>query len=121
MANQSLRTHRNMTLEPMNPFERRIVHTAVQDIDGVTSWSVGEEPFRKVVIGNKGNRGGRGNYRSDRGGRGGYDRQRFQSPPPPAKASRILTTLPFTEKSKNKIKKRYCYVPLFFVFVIIWY
>ena len=81
MANQSLRTHRNITLEPMNPFERRIVHTAVQDIDGVTSWSIGEEPFRKVVIGNKGNRGGRGSYRGgSRGGRGGFDRRKAQSP-----------------------------------------
>ena len=98
MANQSLRTHRNMTLEPMNPFERRIVHTAVQDIDGVTSWSVGEEPFRKVVIGNKGNRGGRGNYRSDRGGRGGYDRQRFQSPAPTREIKQDLNDAPLYGK-----------------------
>jgi spoIIIJ-associated protein len=35
----------------MNPYERRIIHTAVQDIQGVASWSVGEEPNRRVVIG----------------------------------------------------------------------
>ena len=67
MANQAVKTGRNMTLEPMNPYERRIIHTAVQDVKGVTSWSVGEEPNRKVVIGTKGrggNRGGRGGNRS---------------------------------------------------------
>ncbi len=69
MANQALKTGRNMTLEPMNPYERRIIHTAVQDVKGVTSWSVGEEPNRKVVIGTEkgkrsgGNRGNRGNRR----------------------------------------------------------
>lgn len=63
MANQALRNGRNVTLEPMNPYERRIIHTAVQDIKGVTSWSVGEEPARKVVIGSK--KGG--HSRSSRG------------------------------------------------------
>ena len=50
MANQALKQGRNMTLEPMNPYERRIIHTAVQDVKGVTSWSVGDEPNRRVVI-----------------------------------------------------------------------
>ena len=35
----------------MNPYERRIIHTSVQNIDGVTSWSVGEDLDRHVVIG----------------------------------------------------------------------
>lgn len=54
IAAQSIRNHRNIALEPMNPYERRIIHTAVQSIDGVTSWSTGEEPVRRVVIGNDG-------------------------------------------------------------------
>lgn len=37
-------------LEPMNPQERRIIHIALQDYPGVTTYSSGEEPFRKVVI-----------------------------------------------------------------------
>ena len=41
---------RNTTLDPMNPYERRIIHTAIQDIEGVTSFSVGNEGERKVVI-----------------------------------------------------------------------
>ena len=62
MANQALKQGRNMTLEPMNPYERRIIHTAVQDVKGVTSWSVGDEPNRRVVIG------------TEKGKRGGYNR-----------------------------------------------
>lgn len=99
MANQSLRTHRNMTLEPMNPFERRIVHTAVQEIDGVTSWSVGEEPFRKVVIGNKGNRNGRQNFRGGRnGGKSGYDRSRAQTPAPTRENKQDMNDAPLYGK-----------------------
>lgn len=47
---QVLRTGRNRTLEPMNPYERRIIHTAVQEIEGVISHSVGEGSGRRVVI-----------------------------------------------------------------------
>ena len=39
-----------MELEPMNAFERKIVHDAVGEIAGVTSFSEGEEPYRRVVI-----------------------------------------------------------------------
>lgn len=49
-ANQCLRTGRSRTLEPMNPYERRIIHTAVQEIEGVTSNSIGEGASRRVVI-----------------------------------------------------------------------
>lgn len=51
IAINSVRTKRNTTLEPMNPYERRIIHTAVQEISGATSWSVGDEPNRRVVVG----------------------------------------------------------------------
>ncbi len=50
VSNQVLRTGRNRTLEPMNPYERRIIHTAVQEIEGVSSHSVGEGSGRRVVI-----------------------------------------------------------------------
>ena len=39
-----------MTLEPMNPFERRIIHSALQANEEITTYSVGEEPNRKVVV-----------------------------------------------------------------------
>ena len=51
MAEKSLRTGRNTPLEPMNPYERRIIHTAVQTVEGAKSWSEGEDLERHVVIG----------------------------------------------------------------------
>lgn len=44
------RTGRSQFLEPMNPYERRIIHAVVSDIEGVTSKSRGDEPNRRVVI-----------------------------------------------------------------------
>lgn len=41
---------KNISLDPMNPYERRIVHTTIQDIEGVDSYSVGSDSARKVVI-----------------------------------------------------------------------
>lgn len=74
---------RNITLEPMNPFERRIIHTAVQDVEGVTSHSVGSDADRRVVISlkegvkptnpSKGGRYSKGGYNK---GRGGYNKGR---------------------------------------------
>lgn len=67
---------RNVVLEPMNPYERRIIHTTVQEIEGVTSHSVGSDGDRKVVItleeGVKPTNGGNGGY--NRGSRGGYNK-----------------------------------------------
>ena len=50
VAAKVLRTGTEEVLEPMNPFERKIVHDAVAEIDGVESSSRGEEPERAVVI-----------------------------------------------------------------------
>lgn len=50
VAERVRREGRSATLEPMNPMERRIIHLAVQGCDGVTSFSEGEEPYRRVVI-----------------------------------------------------------------------
>lgn len=44
------RTKRSVSLEPMNPYERRIIHSALQNDKYVTTHSEGEEPFRRVVI-----------------------------------------------------------------------
>ncbi|MDR0991591.1 MAG: protein jag [Ruminococcus sp.] len=45
-----LRSGKSASLEPMNPYERRIIHSAVSEIEGVSSKSIGEEPYRRVVI-----------------------------------------------------------------------
>ena len=44
------RTRRPVSLEPMNPYERRIIHSALQNDKYVTTYSEGEEPYRKVVV-----------------------------------------------------------------------
>ena len=68
-----LRTGRTTVLEPMNPYERRIIHSAVAEIEGVTSHSTGEEPYRKVVISSV---NGRPERRQGSGKKGGYDKSR---------------------------------------------
>ena len=50
MANKVLKTGRSIKLEPMNAYERKIIHTALQDFEGVLTHSEGKDPFRKVVI-----------------------------------------------------------------------
>lgn len=49
-AARALRTGRSVHLEPMNPYERRIIHTAIQGIEGVTSYSTGVDLDRRVII-----------------------------------------------------------------------
>lgn len=69
IASQVSKTGRRSSLEPMNPYERRIIHTVVQNIKGVTSWSVGSEPNRHVVIGPDGEtspKRGRGGQKNNR-------------------------------------------------------
>ncbi len=109
-ARQVLKYGRNAVLEPMNPYERRIIHTAIQEIEGVTSHSVGSDGGRRVVISleegvqpthpsrggynnrgrggyNKGGRGGynkggynKGGYNKNRGGRDGYQKREAYQP-----------------------------------------
>ena len=50
MANVCLKTRRNVTLEPMNPNERRIIHSSLQNYRNVTTYSTGQEPNRCIVI-----------------------------------------------------------------------
>jgi len=49
-AQQVLKAHRRTTLEPMNAYERHVIHAALQDNDKITTYSVGSEPNRRVVI-----------------------------------------------------------------------
>lgn len=74
IANNVKKSGRSSALEPMNPYERRIIHAAVSEIEGVTSQSKGEEPYRKVIISSTNPR--RGGDRRDfkRGGKGGNRR-----------------------------------------------
>ena len=50
MENRVIRTGRSVTLEPMKPYERKIIHSKLQSSNKVTTYSVGEEPRRRIVI-----------------------------------------------------------------------
>ena len=49
-AQQVLKAHRRTTLEPMNAYERHVIHATLQEMDRITTYSVGTEPNRRVVI-----------------------------------------------------------------------
>lgn len=90
MALKALKTGRNHSLEPMNPYERRIIHTAVQEVEGAKSWSEGEDLLRHVVIGSvngerfprrdnrRGGYQGRGGNRNYNNNRGNNNRRPYQ-------------------------------------------
>ena len=50
LADKAVRTGRDVSIEPMNPYERRVIHSALASSDKVTTKSDGKEPFRHVVI-----------------------------------------------------------------------
>lgn len=50
MADKAKRSERPVKLEPMNPYERRIIHFALQKTPGITTYSEGQDPYRRVVI-----------------------------------------------------------------------
>jgi len=50
VAGRVLKTGRKVVMEPMNPYERRILHATLQDREGVTTYSQGEEPNRRVIV-----------------------------------------------------------------------
>ncbi len=99
-AVQVVKTQRSTTLEAMNPYERRIVHSTVQTVSGATSKSIGSEPNRRVVIspveGGRPPRDGkkfRGDNRGERkGGRGGK---------PPRRESQKVIVPESNEPPKN--------------------
>ncbi|MBQ8296588.1 MAG: protein jag [Ruminococcus sp.] len=68
VAKSVLRTGRSQPLEPMNPYERRVIHSAISEIEGVSSRSVGEEPYRKIIISSNNPKKGGGKRRSDNHG-----------------------------------------------------
>ncbi|MDQ0257566.1 spoIIIJ-associated protein [Evansella vedderi] len=50
LSNKAIRTKREVRLEPMNAHERKIIHTALQNVKGITTYSDGEEPNRRIVV-----------------------------------------------------------------------
>lgn len=50
VAAKVIKYKRNVTLEPMNAYERHVIHTALQDVENVTTYSMGTEPNRRVIV-----------------------------------------------------------------------
>jgi len=50
VANKVVKYHRSVTLEPMNAYERHVIHTALQDVAGVMTYSTGVDPNRRVIV-----------------------------------------------------------------------
>ena len=50
VAGKVVKYRRNVTLEPMNAYERHVIHTALQDTQYITTFSIGTEPNRRVVV-----------------------------------------------------------------------
>lgn len=117
LALQAVRTGKNQTLEPMNPYERRIIHAAVSQVRGATSSSIGEEPNRRVVIkstlparsgGSEGGNRRGGHGRSGRGGSRGEHSANASGKPQShvintaEEAARNSTIAPVVEKREPK-------------------
>ncbi|MEG1945102.1 MAG: RNA-binding cell elongation regulator Jag/EloR [Oscillospiraceae bacterium] len=87
VAGKVKKSRYSQTLEPMNPYERRIVHSEVQLIEGVKSESVGTEPNRRVVISLiSGGRSGRDSRGGRPAPRGGFDKGSHGGTPRPPRS-----------------------------------
>ena len=104
-AREVLKTKYSQTLEPMNPYERRIIHSTIQGIEGVKSESVGYDPNRRVVVSlisggiNRSQKGRGGRGRGKKGGNSGYRRDRQQ--PRESQAEVTETSEPRTREPED--------------------
>lgn len=127
LAYKVVKTGKNVNLEPMNPYERRIIHTAVQKVNGAISYSEGEVLNRHVVIApdpknpvktrrnyNNNNRrqGGKGSYNRERGSynrSGSVYKQNFERKPYQNKYNKPsddeMTTTSSTFSQRSPIEK----------------
>ena len=93
LADKVTKTGKKFTLEPMNPYERRIIHSNLQDSETVTTYSVGSEPYRKVVIAPKNAKPyGKGGYKKDGYKKRGPKPHRNNSDKPVAEKTGSYTT-----------------------------
>ena len=102
IADQVLSTGRNRTLEPMSPYERRIIHTAVQGIEGVESNSIGEGEDRRVVIHKSGKRFDVADTGRRRGGRGRDRRSSGKVSAPPSREPKKDSDIPLYGKIEKQ-------------------
>lgn len=119
MAAKAVRLGKKVRLEPMNPYERRIIHAALVENSDVTTKSEGKEPTRFVVIipknlrtydkKDRNYRGGKGKYSNDRGGRDGKNIERGAKSYPkrelPAEGTPESSGTSFGRSSSGSYKK----------------
>lgn len=108
MAAKAVRMGRNQVLEPMNPYERRIIHTAVQEVEGAKSWSEGVDINRHVVVGPVD--GEKFKYNKNRNDRrpspkGGYNNRTNNYNKGPRKEYNKTENKPARENYANKISE----------------
>lgn len=77
IANKVKRTGHSVSLEPMNPYERRIIHSVLQNNKFVETHSEGEEPYRKVIVSMKKGMSSDRYYGKSNYGRGGYSKSGY--------------------------------------------
>lgn len=107
MAAKVLKYRRSMALEPMNSYERHVIHTALQDYEGVTTASTGTEPNRRVVISCDREDGKRNNRRGNRGGDRHNSRPAAEVKEEPATveetaAPEVVTEAPRSKKPESR-------------------
>lgn len=103
VAKSVLRTGRSQPLEPMNPYERRVIHSAISQIEGVSSRSVGEDPYRKIIISSNNPRKGGKRRSSDHGKHSGGGRNNHRRSREPFEPRAIDLSTSF-EKDYKKPK-----------------
>lgn len=89
LADKVTRTGKKFTLEPMNPYERHVIHSNLQDSATVTTYSIGSEPYRKVVIAPKNSKQ---YHKKNSGYKKRNDRPQRQSAPTAEKQGSYTTT-----------------------------
>jgi len=111
LALNAVKTGKSSTLEPMNPYERRIIHAAVQQVQGATSTSIGDEPNRRIVISstvprrerpanNRPARDGKGGGRyGNRRGGGKYGDRRERAPREASGETETMNTAPAAQEN----------------------
>ena len=101
MAAKALKYNRDMALEPMNSYERHVIHTALQNYEGVTTSSVGTEPNRRVVVKVLNGEGERSSSSRRRGSSGNRSDRRSSAPREKARPEQTAAKEPEAEIVKE--------------------
>ena len=110
LARNVVKSGRSMTLEPMNPYERRIIHATVATVEGATSSSIGEEPNRRVVISStnpvkKYNNNYKGKKKPYNNGKGGYRQNSRRPQGEPGRSGKETVCVPSEQQRQGRRRR----------------